>query len=596
MASFEMCEDCKKEYKDPTNRRYHAQPIACEKCGPNLTLYNINTDIINYNIDAIKETADLISKGFIIAIKGMGGFHLICDASNEKSVKQLRINKNRPTKPYAVMFKDLKSINIYTNTTLKEQEILSSKEKPIVLVNKKDNTILASNIAPNVNHIGCFIAYTPLHHLLFRYLNTPIIATSANLKDEPIIKNLDGVFNKLEHIVDFIVDYNRDIVNSCDDSVIQVVKNYNIKLRNARGYAPTSIKLENKVEKKILSMGANQKSTISLVFENNLILSPHIGDLNSIESLEYFERTINTFKNFYDFEPEIIICDKHPNYESTKFALKLKEKNPKIELVQVQHHYAHILSVMAEHKIDKDVLGIAFDGTGYGDDGNIWGGEVFLANRTSYKRINHIKYFRLIGGEMAVKEPKRVALSLLFDNFTLDEILIMNNPCVKAFKVNEIKMFHTMWEKALNAPLTSSIGRLFDAIASFADILHTQSYEGETGLQIEQYYDSSIKDYYAYDISNNQINLELMIKKIILENDKKLICSKFINTIVQLILDISNQYKNLPLIISGGVFQNRVLLEILIDKFEKEGREFYFNIDIPANDGGISVGQIYYKI
>jgi hydrogenase maturation protein HypF len=596
MAKFEMCEDCKKEYKDPTNRRYHAQPIACEKCGPNLVLYSTNRSIINYNIDAIKETADLIKKGFIIAIKGMGGFHLICDASNDKAVNQLRINKSRPAKPYAVMFKDLKSINEYTNSTLEEQEILSSKEKPIVLVNKKENTSLSSSIAPNVNHIGCFIAYTPLHHLLFRYLDAPIIATSANLKDEPIIKDLDEVFAKLEHIVDFILDFNRDIVNACDDSVIQVVRNHNIKLRNARGYAPTSIKLENRVEKKILSMGANQKATISLAFENNLILSPHIGDLNSIESLEYFERTINTFKNFYDFEPEIIVCDKHPNYESTKLAFKLQNSNPNIELIQVQHHYAHILSVMAEHKIDKEVLGIAFDGTGYGDDGNIWGGEVFIADRNTYKRVSHIKYFRLLGGEMAVKEPKRVALSLLFDNFTLEEILDMNNPCVKAFKSNETKMLHTMWQKALNAPLTSSVGRLFDAIASFADILHTQSYEGETGLQIEQYYDSSINEKYSYEISDNQLELSLMIKEIILDNDKKLICSKFINTIVHMIVELANTYKNLPVVVSGGVFQNRVLLEILIDRFEKQGREFYFNIDIPANDGGLSVGQIYHKI
>lgn len=596
MASFEMCEDCKKEYKDPTNRRYHAQPISCEKCGPNLTLYSTNRNIIKYNNEAIKETALLIKKGFIIAIKGMGGFHLICDALNENSVNQLRINKNRPTKPYAVMFKDLKTVKEYTNSTLKEDEILSSKEKPIVLLRKKGKSSLSSKIAPNVNHIGCFIAYTPLHHLLFSYLDGPIIATSANLKDEPIIKDKDEAFTKLGHIVDFILDFNRDIVNACDDSVIQVVKNNNIKLRNARGYAPTSIKLENNVEKKILSMGANQKSTISLAFENNLILSPHIGDLNSIESVEYFERTINTFKNFYDFEPDIIVCDKHPNYESTKFALKLKSINPKIELIQVQHHYAHILSVMAEYKLEKEVLGIAFDGTGYGDDGNIWGGEVFIANKSTYERVNHIKYFRLLGGEMAVKEPKRVALSLLFENFSLDEILDMNNPCVKAFQINEIKMFHTMWQKALNAPLTSSVGRLFDAIASFADILQTQSYEGETGLQIEQYYDTSIKDNYSYEILDNQIDLSLMIKEIILDNNKKSNCSKFINTIVKIIEDLSTTYKNLPLVISGGVFQNRILLEILIDKFEKQGREFYFNIDIPANDGGLSIGQIYHQI
>ncbi|MBU0923860.1 carbamoyltransferase HypF, partial [bacterium] len=406
----------------------------------------------------------------------------------------------------------------------------------------------------------------------------------------------DEVLNKLSLIVDYVLDFNRDILNACDDSVIQIVDNYNIKLRNARGYAPTSLKLEKTINKKILALGANQKSTISLAFENNLILSPHIGDLYSIESVEYFERTINTFKRFYDFEPDIIVCDKHPNYESTKFAFKLKEINPNIELIQIQHHYAHILSTMAEYNLQKDVLGIAFDGTGYGDDGNIWGGEVFIANTKEYKRVNHIAYFRLLGGEMAVKEPKRVALSLLFDNFSLEDVLVMDLTCVKAFKINEIKMLYTMWQKGLNAPYTSSVGRLFDAIASFADILHTQSYEGEMGLQIEQNYDRSISEYYSYKITNEQIDLSSMIKEIILDLDKKLICSKFINTIVQIILDLANTYENLPVVLSGGVFQNKILLQILIVKFQKQGREFYFSKDIPLNDGGISVGQIYHKI
>ena len=596
MSSFMLCENCAKEYNNPTNRRYHAQPVSCEVCGPNVTLYNKYSEILESNINAVEKAADLINKGFILAIKGMGGFHLVCDASNDKVVSQLRINKNRPNKPYAVMFKDINSIKTYTKINLKEEETLCSKEKPIVLVKKKDDFSLSKLIAPNINQIGCFIAYTPLHHLLFRYLKNPILATSANLKDEPIIRSKDEVLNKLSLVVDYILDFNRDILNACDDSVIQIVENYNIKLRNARGYAPTSLKLEKTTNKKILALGANQKSTISLAFENNLILSPYIGDLNSIESVEYFERTIETFKRFYDFEPDIIVCDKHPNYESTKFAFKLKEINPNIELVQVQHHYAHILSTMAEYNLQKDVLGIAFDGTGYGDDGNIWGGEIFIANTKEYKRINHIAYFKLLGGEMAVKEPKRVALSLLFDNFGLEDILVMDLACVKAFKTNEIKMLHTMWQKGLNASYTSSVGRLFDAIASFADILHTQSYEGETGLLIEQNYDSSINEYYSYKITNEQIDLSSMIKEIILDLDKKLICSKFINTMVQIILDLADTYENLPVVLSGGVFQNKTLLQILIGKFQKQGREFYFNIDIPANDGGLSIGQIYHKI
>ena len=594
MRSFNLCPKCKEEYENPLDRRYHAQPVSCEVCGPNVTMYNKNNTILYNNIEAIEKTALMIKEGYVIAVKGLGGFHLICDATNDNVVNTLRINKNRPLKPYALLFKDINSIKDYTIVNLKEEEILTSKEKPIVLLDSKNNSILSKYIAPNVNKLGCFIAYTGIHHMLFRYLKTPIIATSANLKDEPIIRGKEEIFEKLSGVVDFVLDYNRDIINTCDDSIIQVVKNYNIKLRNARAYAPTPIKLDKKIEKKILSLGANQKSTISLAFENNLILSPHIGDLNSIQAVEYFERTINTFKNFYDFEPEVVICDKHPNYESTKFAFKLKEKNPNIKLIQIQHHYSHILSVMAENKLDEEVLGIAFDGTGFGDDGNIWGGEVFVASRKEYKRVNHIKYFRLLGGEMAIKEPKRVALSLLFDVFSLEEILLLDIPTVKAFKEAEIKMLYTMWQKGLNAPLTSSVGRLFDAISSFANILHMQTYEGETGLQIEQNYDSSIKHIYSYKILENEIDLSSMIKEIIKDKDKKTICSKFINTIVKIILEISEKYKDLPLVLSGGVFQNKTLLEILIDKFEEEGRVFYFNIDVPSNDGGISLGQIYH--
>ena len=596
MFSFELCEKCKNEYENPTNRRYHAQPIACEKCGPNVILYNNKNEVLSSDINAIKEIAQKINEGSVVAIKGMGGFHLICDAKNDKTIEELRIRKSRLNKPFAVMFKDINSIKSYADLTPKEEEFLSSKEKPIVLVKKKKEFNLSQLLAPKINHLGCFIAYTPLHHLIFRYLNNPIVATSANLKGEPIIISKDEIIEKLSNVVDFILDFNRDILNASDDSVIQIVDNDITKIRNARGYSPTPFSFENKSKKKILSLGANQKSTISLYFENNLILSPYIGDLNSLKSMEYFERTIETFKRFYDFEPEVLVCDKHPNYESTKFALKLKQTNPNLELVQIQHHYAHVLSVMAEYKLNKDVLAFIFDGTGYGDDGNIWGGEVFVASKTEYKRLNHFKYFKLLGGEKAVLEPKRVALSLLFDSFSLEEVLNLEIPCVEAFKESEIKMLHTMWQKGLNSPLTSSVGRLFDAVASFANILHIQSYEGETGLQIEENYDKTITQSYSYEIIEGKIELSSMIKQMILEKDKKQICSKFINTIGQIILDISNLHKDLPIVLGGGVFQNRTLLELLVNKFKEQNREFYYNKNIPLNDGGISVGQIYHII
>lgn len=592
MKEFDLCPTCRKEYEDPTNRRYHAQPVSCSVCGPSVTLYNSNNEILSNDIEAIENMASHINNGAIVAIKGMGGFHLICDASNTKTVEELRLKKSRVSKPFAVMFKNMKSVKDYTNINKKEEEVLNSKEKPIVLVKKKENINLSQSLAPNTDRLGCFIAYTPLHHLLFRYLTNPIIATSANLKDEPIIRFKDEVIEKLAFVVDYILDFNRDIINSCDDSVIQVVNSDILSLRNARGYAPTPLKLEKTLDKKVLALGANQKSTISIAFENNLILSPHIADLNSIESTEYFKRTIQTFKDFYDFEPDVIICDKHPNYESTKFAKTFEEKT----IIQVQHHYAHILSSMAEYNLKKEVLGFAFDGTGYGDDGNIWGGEVFVCDNKKYKRVKHLKYFKLLGGEVSVKEPKRVALSLLFDSYSLQELQTLGSACVNAFKPNEINMLYTMWQKGLNSPLTSSIGRLFDAVASLADICHTQSYEGETGLLIEQEYDSSIKDSYCYEINDEEIDISSMIKQIVKDKDKTIICSKFINTLVNIIIDISDDYKDLPLVLSGGVFQNKTLLELVISKLKSLNKEYYYSKNIPLNDGGISVGQIYSQL
>ena len=586
MALFELCDECKKEYEDPTNRRYHAQPVACEKCGPKVVLYDNHKNKIASNIKAIKQIATFINEGKIVAIKGLGGFHLVCDATNENSINSLREKKNRPTKPYAVMFKNINEIKKHTNLSKKEEEVILSKEKPIVIVNKNENKIICETVAPNIDRLGVFLPYTPLHILLFRYLDNPIIATSANLKDEPIIKCVEDIFAKLSDVVDFVLDFNREIINACDDSIVQVVNEDIQILRLARGYAPISFKTAKNFDKKSLALGANQKSSISLGFDDNIISSPYIGDLNSIVSMEYFQRSVNTFKNFYDFNPELIICDKHPSYETTRWA-KLQDK----QLIQIQHHYAHTLATMAEYNLDEDVLAFVFDGTGYGDDGNIWGGEIFIANRTSYQRLNHIKYFKLLGGEKAVKEPRRVALSLLFDNFSLEEILALENACVKSFSKNEIELLHKMWQKGLNAPLTSSFGRVFDAIASFADILQVQTYEGETGLLIEKEYDENIKEAYSYKIVDGQIDLSEVIIEILNDRDKKLICSKFINMLVNIIYDISHENKGVKIILSGGVFQNKTLLALICKKIPK----IYYSKKIPLNDQGISIGQLYYK-
>ncbi len=593
MAKFKMCSKCQEEYKDPLNRRYHAQPVSCEACGPKIALYNNKNEQLSKDIQSIIDIAQKIKEGKIVAIKGLGGFHLVCNALDDKVVYELRDRKNRPTKPFAVMFKNLEQIKNHTILTKKEEEIITSKEKPITLVKMKNlnKTKLSKYIAPNIDRLGCFIAYTPLHHLLFKYLDTPIVATSANLSDEPILRFKDEVIEKLADVVDYILDFDRDIINACDDSVVQVANDDILVLRNARGYAPTSLKLPKKTNKKILALGANQKSTIALAFEDNLILSPHIGDLGSITSIEYFNRTIETFKRFYDFEPDLVVCDKHPNYESSKWA-----KGQDIKIVEIQHHYSHVLSTMAEYNLDEKVLAFSFDGTGFGDDGNIWGGEVFIADKKEYKRAYHLNYFKLLGGEKSIKEPKRVALSLLFDCFSLEEILNLNNPTVNAFSESEIKIMYAMWQKGLNAPKTSSMGRVFDAIASFCDISQTQSYEGETGLQIEMAYEKSFNESYPFDIKDGKIDFSKAIKEIIKDKDKNLVCSKFLNMLVELISQISKKHSDLPIVLTGGVLQNKTLLQLVSYRLEKENRRYYYSKKIPLNDGGISIGQVYFML
>lgn len=373
MHLFEMCETCHNEYTDPSNRRFHAQPISCPDCGPGLRLLDTNGQMIAVDNEAIQFTADAIRKGQIVAVKGLGGFHLICDAGNSVAVKALRERKQRPSKPFAVMFPNIDMIKENAEISPAEIALIASKEKPIVIVPKKYNNLISPFVAPGIDRIGVFLPYTPLHHLLLKALNTPVVATSANLSDEPIIRNSMELLDKLGSVVDLVLDNDRDIINANDDSVMQVAGTEKITLRMSRGYAPQSIKLPFKSKKKILALGANQKNAIALIFDDTLIMSPYIGDMNSLEAFEYFERTLETFKGFYDFEPDVIVYDKHPEYMTTKWAKQSLADNPKLKGIEVQHHYAHLLSGMAEFQLKNRVLGFAFDGTGYGDDGTIWG-------------------------------------------------------------------------------------------------------------------------------------------------------------------------------------------------------------------------------
>jgi hydrogenase maturation protein HypF len=588
MADFEMCDACRNEYEDPTNRRYHAQPISCYKCRPKS--YFIENGQTCEGEEAIQGTIEALKAGKVIAVKGLGGFHLMCDATNESSVRLLRERKRRPAKPFAVMFASMAAIESEAELSPAEAGQIDSKEKPVVLVRSKANTI-APSVAPGIDRLGVFLPYTPLHHRIFEHIDFPLVATSANLSDEPIIRSSNELYEKLSGVVDGVLTHERDIVNACDDSVIQVLDEHPLMLRMARGFAPYTISLPFKIEKKILAVGANQKNSIALAFDDKIILSPHIGDLGSLEAFEYFERTLETFKGFYNFEADIIVCDKHPNYETAKWA-RQQDK----ELIEVQHHYAHILADIAEYGIEEKVLGFAFDGTGYGDDKTIWGGEVFFGDAVSYERTFSLKPFRLLGGEKAVREPRRVALGLLFECFTLDEVVALDIPTVKAFSENEIRVLHTAWQKGLNAPVCSSMGRLFDGVASLAGICQNVSYEGESGLMLEAAVESSNAEPFAYKLENGQIDWSLMVREIIKEQlECSEVASRFTATLAALMTEIATASEH-KVILSGGVFQNKTLLEAVTKRFDKAGVSYYLPSKFPVNDGCIALGQLWYAL
>jgi len=597
MSKFEMCNECKAEYENPNDRRYHAQPISCFKCGVKLSYLSLYGDREKDEKKALKKICSIIKESQSVAIKGVGGFHIICNATDDKAVRELRLNKHRPTKPLAVMFKDLAQIKKFCTLSSADEKLILSKERPIVIVKKKEATSLSKFIAPNIDRIGVFLAYTPLHVILLDKLNTPIVATSANLSDEPIISDEREIFRKLPLVVQDILTYDREILNSCDDSVMLSIEDESIMLRMARGFAPHSLHVKNSSTKKILALGAHQKSTISIAFENNIIISPHIGDLNSIEAFEYFTRTLQTLKRIYKFEPDIIVCDKHPKYETTLWAKNYVKQNRDIELIELQHHYSHALACMAEYDIDKDVLAFCFDGTGYGDDGALWGGEVFIANVHNYKRIYHFKEFSLLGGEKAVKEPRRIALSILFEYFSLDEIQEMDTKLINSFQKSEIETFYKMYQKGINSPKSSSLGRLFDGVYALCGYIEALGYEGESGFILEANSENSkTESTYSFNIQDGVIDYKEMILEILQEEDKNIIAKKFILTLSKIIIKISDKHPKLPVILSGGVFQNRVLLLHVTKELKKINRRYYIQSKTPINDGGISLGQAYFAV
>lgn len=593
MKVFKMCHECEKEYKDPNTRRFHAQPNACFDCGPTLWIENIEEKkIIKEGV--FKEISKLLNNGEIILIKGVGGFHISCDATNDEAVKNLRERKRRPTKPFALMMKDIEMVKKYCFLSKEEEEVLKSKERPIILLKIKNLFDISLLVAPQNNYLGVMLPYAPYHYLIFEEFNKPLIMTSGNLSDEPIVKGNDEAKEKLSFISKYFVFHNRDIKQRIDDSVL-FIENKEINfIRRARGYAPDPIKVNINL-KPTLSLGGELKSTFSLGFGNYVFMSPHIGDLKEKEALEVYEETIFEFIKLFKINPEILVCDFHPQYLSTEFGEKFKGL---LDVKYIQHHKAHAYSLILDREIEEKTLIFSFDGTGFGEDGKIWGGEVFLGDLSELKRVAHFKYFPMTKGDYTIENPKRILYTYL-SKYLKDFLKDFSYK----FQPLEIEILEKLAEKNENLIETSSLGRIFDMASSLLDIKDSVSFEGEAAITLEMVSSrSQTKDTYNYKLIENDL-VEIDFSDLILGiiEDKKIyqkehIGKKFHNTIAKIIFDISNVFREKEKIknvgFSGGVFQNRLLINLICEFFKKGDFNLYFHKRVPTNDGGISLGQV----
>jgi hydrogenase maturation protein HypF len=602
MRQFVMCPECQQEYDNPLDRRFHAQPNACPKCGPSLELVDGNGNPTKIK-DVIKEASALLKSGKILAIRGLGGFHLACDATNEEAVNLLRARKRRPAKPLAVMIATIEEVENHCFISPEERKLLQSPQCPIVLLRwKHSSSNISPAVAPNLKYLGAMLPYTPLHHLLLRETGVPLVMTSGNISEEPIAKDNDEALRRLKGIADYFLLHNRDIYARYDDSVY-MVEGVPQAIRRARSYAPYPIFLPFK-SKQILACGAELKSTFCLTKDGHAFLSQHIGDMENEETLDHFENTIELYKKLFRIEPEIVAYDMHPEYLATKYALQVGFERG-LRLVPVQHHHAHIVSCLAENNVEGPVIGVAFDGTGYGTDGTIWGGEFLLADWRNCQRVGHLEYVPLLGGAAAIRKPYRMALSYLYtllgEDFTLDGLAVGKlNPV-------ELEVIKQQLEQRINSPLTSSAGRLFDAVSALAGLRGEIDYEAQAAIELEMLAPDELGEFeaksYPFSIVKDQginvLKLEELFATIVQDVRNQvpvpIISLKFHNTMAQIVAEmcktIAKESGIKRAALSGGVFQNRLLLKLATSALHKEGLAVLTHRLVPCNDGGISLGQ-----
>jgi hydrogenase maturation protein HypF len=712
MKEFRMCGDCRSEYEDPADRRFHAQPNACPVCGPQLELWDSDGRVLASRDEALLAAANLIRQGAIVAVKGLGGFHLMVDARNEEAVRRLRDRKHREEKPLALMFPSLEALKPVCEVGELEERLLLSPECPIVLLPRRavrsdklevkservsgigyrvsgdserstvdsdkslpDNELsegserpaglglrvtdhalritdapssppstinhqpstVSSAVAPGNPCLGAMLPYTPLHHLLMAELGFPVVATSGNLSDEPICTDEKDALGRLKGIAEYFLVHNRPIARHVDDSIVRVLTGRELVLRRARGYAPLPVAVKGAPEG-VLAVGAHLKNSVAVSVGEQVFISQHIGDLDTAAAFHAFCRTERCLRDLYGMKPQVVVCDAHPDYASTQFA-----REQGLPVVPVQHHYAHVRSCMAENDLEPPVLGVSWDGTGFGTDGTVWGGEFLEVDERNFLRRAHFRCFRLPGGDRAAKEPRRSALGLLYELLG-DEVFRMDGlPPVQAFTGQELKLLRSMLERGLNAPVTSSAGRLFDAVASILGIRQHNRFEGQAAMELEFAAAGGVEESYPVEVlvcgteeeeacrmfpvgqppavcpsrpfrpsrpsrppskmlptgqapSEQIVDWGPMIRAILCDIQDgvpaSVVSAKFHNTLPEAIVSVAQTVGRERVVLTGGCFQNRVLAERAISRLQLAGFRPYWHQRVPPNDGGISLGQV----
>jgi hydrogenase maturation protein HypF len=596
MNVFPMCEACSSEYRDPRSRRFHSQTNSCRECGPHVWLTDNRGNKISCD-DPIQAAAEFLKQGKIVALRGLGGFHLAVNAEDDAAVRLLRERKKRPSKPFAIMSATVEKVESYAFVTPQEKELLTSRLAPIVILKKREPNRIAESVAPGNSTLGVMVAYTPLHYLLLNGNFRALVMTSGNLSEEPIIYSIDAAMEKLADIADFFLLHNREIIRRCDDSIVKFAGGNNILMRRARGYVPRPIVLERQL-KPICAYGAHLKNTICVTKNNHAYVSRYIGDLDNLESVEYLEETVAEMERLLSVHPKIIVCDMHPDYASTKLA----HERVGLCLEEIQHHHAHVISCAAENGVYEKVIGVAFDGSGLGDDGAIWGSEFMAADASEYHRLAHLKYFPMPGGEAVIREPYRMAVSYLY-GIMGNDIRHLPLKLIEDVGVENLSTLLNMIRRNENSPPTSGMGRLFDAVAAILGLCTTATFEGEGPILMESLLQEDIENSYEFSYENSSgcmiINPAPVLADILADMRDGMsaggISAKFHNAVVKMVVDVCAQLRQMTglntVALSGGVFQNGYLVRQLTRRLPQIGFSVLTHKSLSPNDECISFGQ-----